>query len=194
MSVSSLIVMDDFLTPEQCQALIAFAKPRLQVTTTWNLAKGGPAVDPEYRVSESIFCLLNESSLIGWVERKIETVTGIPVAHGEGIQMFHYGVGGFYKPHYDWFDPAFDGNKAALAQGGQRVMSVCIYLNHVAAGGQTQFHQWERIIEPKPGRALFWRNVLPDGTPDRQTMHEALPVVTGEKWVLMKWLRERPYV
>ena len=36
-----------------------------------------------------------------------------------------------------------------------------------------------------------WNNLQEDGTPNRNTLHEAIPVDVGSKWVITKWFRER---
>jgi prolyl 4-hydroxylase len=40
---------------------------------------------------------------------------------------------------------------------------------------------------------LLWFNTLHDRTPDRKTLHAGLPVKTGEKWLLSRWIRETEY-
>ena len=42
---------------------------------------------------------------------------------------------------------------------------------------------------PVPGMALAWNNLQADGTPNPFTLHEALPVEVGHKWVITKWFR-----
>jgi len=44
-------------------------------------------------------------------------------------------------------------------------------------------------IWPKRGRALvFWS--VSGGIEDVRSLHEAEPVIEGEKWIATKWLRE----
>ncbi|MEP7316364.1 MAG: hypothetical protein ABI667_06685, partial [Sphingomicrobium sp.] len=44
-----------------------------------------------------------------------------------------------------------------------------------------------------PGDAIFFANVLTDGTPDYRTSHCARPPTRGEKWVLSQWIRAKPF-
>lgn len=54
-------------------------------------------------------------------------------------------------------------------------------------GGETQFPRLNLTITPKLGRVVIWPNVL-NNSPhesDQRTIHQALPVLTGEKYVPM---------
>jgi len=73
--------------------------------------------------------------------------------------------------------------------GWQRTWTVMIYLNNVSRGGQTCFNKLERCFTPVRGLALAWNNLMADGTPNPFTLHEAMPVQEGTKWVITKWFR-----
>ena len=160
-----------------------------------------PGASPEVKAYDSppgvkaeVERFRRERDLIRSIEEAIESTTGIRLNHGEGIQVLHYNPGGYYKPHYDYFDPQFDGNKAVLGRGGQRKATFMVYLNDVEEGGGTSFPQQNFLAVPKTGRALFWKNVKEDGSLDPDTLHAAEPVIKGEKWIFTKWLREKEFV
>jgi prolyl 4-hydroxylase len=77
--------------------------------------------------------------------------------------------------------------------GGQRCWTAMIYLSPVEAGGETHFPLCEFAVPPREGMILMWNNMMPDGTPNRQSLHAALPVERGVKYVVTKWFRERPW-
>lgn len=105
-----------------------------------------------------------------------------------------YSEGGYYKAHWDFFSPELGGNKVMLEKGGQRFITVLIYLNNLdSMGGETYFPQMDLKISPKEGMALIWYNVDENGNVDKTTYHEAMPVRAGEKWIVTTWLRERRY-
>ena len=66
-----------------------------------------------------------------------------------------------------------------------------IYLNAVERGGETCFKRLGRCFTPVPGLALAWNNLQADGNPNPFTLHEAMPVEQGSKWVITKWFREK---
>lgn len=68
-----------------------------------------------------------------------------------------------------------------------------IYLNDVERGGETHFPYCEFKVPPKEGMVLIWNNLLSDGAPNDNSLHAALPVEAGMKYVVTKWFRERPW-
>lgn len=188
-------VLDQFLSVEQCDKLIEISKTRLARATGWDVVSGMSKED-DYRTSEHMFYGRSENDVVKSIEDKISMFTRIPVANFEGLSVIYYRAGTYYKPHYDYFDPAFVGNQSVLARGGQRIITVLMYLNDVKEGGNTYFPNCNVTIKPEVGRALFWYNVL-DGnvTIDPSTYHEGQPPGPNSmKWIATLWIRERTFV
>lgn len=182
-----LRVFDDLLSAEECDALIELAKPRLQRARTVDV-DGGQQIDPN-RTSNGMFFTLGEAPLIRRIESRIAALLGLPVDHGEGLQVLHYLPGQQYEPHQDWFDPHQPGYAAITATGGQRIGSLVMYLNTPEAGGGTAFPEIGLTVTAQRGAAVCFTY---EGG-DAASLHAGLPVVRGEKWIATKWLRERPY-
>jgi prolyl 4-hydroxylase len=183
----ALRVLDGMLSDAECDELIELARPRLQRALTVD-SDGGQQVD-QRRTSEGMFFGLNELPLIGRIEQRLAGLLGVPVEHGEGLQILHYLPGQEYEPHFDWFDPEQPGFAAVTAAGGQRVASVVMYLNTPPLGGGTAFPEVGLTITARRGSAVYFAY---EGG-DRSSLHAGLPVQRGEKWIATKWLRERPY-
>ena len=49
---------------------------------------------------------------------------------------------------------------------------------------------WLRNIAPKPGMLITWNNMDRRGRPNAHTRHAALPVRTGQKYVITQWYRQ----
>ena len=64
-----------------------------------------------------------------------------------------------------------------------------VYLNEGMEGGGTHFTEIDLRITPKLGMALFWNNLMPDGSPNPATMHCGEPVISGFKIIITKWFR-----
>jgi prolyl 4-hydroxylase len=180
-------VLDGILTAQECTDLVALARPRLQRALTVD-AQGRQQVD-QRRTSEGMFFALNELPLVGRIEQRLAGLLGVPVNHGEGLQILHYLPGQEYEPHYDWFDPEQPGYAAVTAIGGQRIASVVMYLNTPEQGGGTAFPEIGLTVTARRGSAVYFAY---EGG-DRSSLHAGLPVLRGEKWIATKWLRERPY-
>ena len=180
-------VLDGMLTAQECDELIAEAKPRLQRSLTVDV-EGRHQTD-ERRTSQGMFFHLGETPLIERIEQRIAKLLDMPVEHGEGLQILHYLPGQEYEPHYDWFDPSQPGFSAVTARGGQRVASVVMYLNTPEEGGGTSFPKVGLTVTALRGSAVYF--AYESG--DESSLHAGLPVIRGEKWIATKWLRERPY-
>jgi len=72
---------------------------------------------------------------------------------------------------------------------GQRTWTSMIYLNDVEEGGETYFKHLKLNVKPKQGMLIAWNNLYKNGMPNFKTMHEALPPISGKKYVITKWWR-----
>ena len=127
------------------------------------------------------------------IERRICDLLGIDMALGETFQGQRYEPGQEFKGHHDWFDTRAHYWPEEKRRGGQRSWTAMVYLNAVAEGGETEFTKLGIRIAPEPGALLCWNNALPDGLPNPYTLHAALPVTRGTKYVITKWFRTRPW-
>lgn len=186
-----LLVLEGFMSREECQALIDAATPRMSRSLTVDVKTGGEETN-QARTSEGMFFERGESALISRIEARIGALLGWPVQNGEGLQVLRYGPGAEYKPHYDYFDPAEPGTASILQRGGQRVATLVMYLNEPESGGATVFPDAALAVVPKCGNAVFFNYSQPH--PDSRTLHGGAPVVSGEKWIATKWLREREFI
>lgn len=203
-------LLDNFLSPEECNFIIEKAKTRLDKSYTWDVNTGSSIVN-EYRKSDQMFFNIHENPVVANIEERISQITGYPIENGEGLQVVGYRNSGYYYGHWDAFDERFEGNQAVINRGGQRVMTVLMYLNNIysnfvkiptaqeeqelgekAPVGDTWFPRMNLSIKPdKPGKAIMWWNVKQDNkTLDETTYHAGRPVPSGcVKWIATKWIR-----
>lgn len=182
-----VLVLGGLLSGEECDALIAAARPRLARSLTVQTKTGGEELNPD-RTSNGMFFNRGESELLKNIESRIARLLNWPVENGEGLQVLHYRPGAEYKPHYDYFDPVEPGTPTILKRGGQRVATLVMYLNQPEQGGGTTFPDAGLEVAPQRGNAVFFSYDRP--SPTTRTLHGGAPVIAGEKWVATKWLRE----
>jgi len=187
-----VILFGNVLSPEECEQLIALAKPKMSRSTTVDDDSGSASLH-ENRTSSGTFFNINETPFIKKLDRRVAELMQLPVMNGEGLQILNYGVGQEYQPHYDYFPPKLPGSAVHLRNGGQRVATLILYLNNVEEGGETVFPELGLSIVPARGNALYFRNTMADGTEDTLTLHGGAPVRRGEKWIATKWMRQREY-
>ena len=190
MALPRLVVFANLLSPEECDALIDAARPRMARSLTVATRTGGEEVN-EDRTSSGMFFERGENAVVQKLEARIAQLVNWPVENGEGLQVLHYRPGAEYKPHYDYFDPAEPGTPSILRRGGQRVATLLVYLNTPSAGGGSTFPHAHLEVAAQRGNAVFFSYGRPHC--DTRTLHGGAPVLAGEKWIATKWLREREF-
>jgi prolyl 4-hydroxylase len=180
-----LFVAEQFLAPAECAALIARIDENARPSTLYTVDEAS-----DFRTSYS--CDLNprDPAVID-IEARICTLTGIDQRHGETLQGQRYAVGQQFKPHHDHFPYEVDYWQAERLNGGQRSWTAMIYLNQPEGGGETNFPSAGLCIAPRAGMLLLWNNMLEDGSPNANSLHEGCPVSGGTKYIVTKWFRER---
>ena len=190
MAAPRVVVLGGLLSDDECEALMAAARPRMSRSLTVATQTGGQEVNAD-RTSQGMFFTRGEGELVARIEQRIARLVRWPVERGEGLQVLRYVPGTEYKPHYDYFDPEQPGTATLLQRGGQRVGTVVIYLNEPERGGATSFPDVGLQVAPKRGNAVFFSNAR--AHPGTRTLHGGAPVLAGEKWIATKWLRERVF-
>jgi prolyl 4-hydroxylase len=69
-----------------------------------------------------------------------------------------------------------------------------MYLNDVPAGGETTFPESGWSVTPQKGNALYFEYGNAAGHTDPASLHAGAPVLSGEKWIATKWMRNRKFV
>lgn len=185
-----VVVLGGLLSAEECDGLVAAARPRMSRSLTVQTQTGGDELNPD-RTSDGMFFGRGENELVARIEARIARLLQWPVENGEGIQVLNYRTGAEYKPHYDYFDPQEPGTETIVKRGGQRIATVVMYLNEPARGGGTTFPDVGLEVAPVRGNAVFF--AYPRPHPGTMTLHGGASVIEGEKWVATKWLRERVF-
>jgi prolyl 4-hydroxylase len=182
-----IVVFGNLLSADECEEIIAVARTRLSRSETVETRTGESEVNAA-RTSDGMFFQPAEFAACARLEARIAALLDWPLENGEGLQVLRYRPGAEYKPHYDYFDPAEPGTPNILKRGGQRVGSLVCYLNTPAEGGATVFPDAGLDVAPVQGNAVFFSYDRPH--PSTRSLHGGAPVISGEKWVATKWMRE----
>lgn len=186
-------VLENVFSAEECDQLIALARPRLKASTIVDPGSGRDVVRA-HRSSTGMFFRLRENALLARLDERLAALGGWPPENGEGLQVLHYPTGAENTPHYDYLVPGHARNDASLARSGQRVATIVVYLNDVEAGGETTFPEAGLRVQARRGNAVCFEYCDADGQLDMLSVHAGAPVLAGEKWVATKWLRARRFV
>ena len=188
--VPDAVVYGNFLSVTECAELIAQAEGQMQFSKVVDRASG-KAVLGDGRTSSTMFLKRGQTDLVTRIEQRISNVTGLPVEHGEGMQILRYNVGQEYRKHYDYFNPDRETTPHHIKRGGQRIATFLMYLNTPEGGGETTFPHAGISVCANEGNALLFRYDTP--SPDTKTLHCGEPVTSGVKWVATKWLRQSKF-
>ena len=191
-----IFAMDNFLDASECEALKRRAAPFLSRSPVVQLSKnisGTPGTNQfessatdNSRTSET--CFFSRESNKG-IFAKICALTNKPLSCCELLQVGRYLPGQFYRPHFDAIDPHTDLGREFIKNGGNRIITVLIYLNDVSKGGCTYFEKLGLRVQPKQGKVIIFFPSFLNGEMDQQTLHCAEDAV-DEKWVSQIWIRQ----
>lgn len=182
-----MITVPGFLPESLCAALMRLIDTNRRPSTI-----ADPNGDDYFRTSET--CDLDPADpSVQELERLLHHLNGIDPAFGEPVQGQRYEVGQEFKQHTDYFEPGGADYDKYCGVAGNRTWTFMVYLNEVEAGGATRFKVVGKMFQPETGRLLGWNNRRPDGSLNAATLHHAMKVRKGLKYVITKWYREKPW-
>lgn len=181
-------IIDNFLTDKECDDLIQLAKSK-QMIVSEVVNENNTGVSSTIRQSNSLYLPYDE---VPNIRDKAENLVQRKCTTFEDLQVTKYTENGFYKAHYDSFDPSTEEGKKNMENGGQRIATILIYLNKVEKGGGTYFPKLKKRFIPKKGRAILFFPASLDGKEENLNLHRA-EKVHGEKWVSQIWVRQNTF-
>ncbi len=126
------------------------------------------------------------------LQEKMSAACGVPMVQMEATAILNYQPGEQISNHYDFVDPDMPNYAREIADNGQRIITFLIYLNDSYSGGETAFPELGFEHKGTAGEGLYFVNALPDGAPDLRMLHAGKPPLTGEKWIVSQFIRNRP--
>jgi prolyl 4-hydroxylase len=177
----------NILNTYECNELIKIAKPKLV-----NSKILGEQIK-DYRTAQNTW-LFEKSIVCDKIKNIISEKTNLPIENQENIHIVRYNIGGEYKEHQDFFHPNTNYYESQMIRGGQRKYSALIYLNDNFVGGETYFPKIDYKVKPENGKLVIWENVNNDGSLNYNSLHAGLPVINGEKWICIVWVRETKFI
>ena len=181
-----IFCVDNFLSPFECQFLIEAAQDSFGPAPV--VGKGSGEISPS-RTSST--CYLAREDLPDYL-RKVSLLTGKPVEHCELPQVGRYYPTQQYLQHFDAFDLSNEDGRRFASNGGQRTVTVLVYLNDVLQGGATSFPALNLDVQPRQGMALVFFPATVDGLLDKMALHAARPAI-DTKFVSQVWIRQGEY-
>ena len=177
----------NFVSQEEADYILNKAKP------DFSESKIVSGMDTNVRKSQTAWLMKTDPVVSGIIQRVCD-ITSIPFEHAEKMQVVRYEPNGYYNEHHD---ASCDDRPECVEfekNGGQRKITMLIYLSDDYEGGATRFPKLERDYKmPKYGAILFHPLERDGNKCHPLALHAGLPVTSGTKYIANVWLRERPY-
>src|SRR5689334_21053406 len=180
----------DVIATRECRELMAAATPRLVHSAVQNRVALGGVVNETALNSESITFARDSTPLVASLLTRAAALAGRRRETAESLLVMRYKPGHRFLPHCDFFNLGMPSAALYLAQGGQRVATMIIYLTTPESGGDTILPAAGIRIPASAGDAVYFE--YPDG--DTLTQHGGEEVSAGEKWIATFFFRERDFM
>lgn len=179
--------LKNFITSEQCNIIIQLSQNRLVDSEILS------GTNKNIRNSQQSWISKNDPITYP-IFKKASNMFNIPFENGEDLQVVRYLPGQFFNEHHDSCCDDNDKCMNFIKRGGQRVLTILIYLNNDFEGGFTYFKNLELKFKINKGDALVF---YPLATGTNQchpyALHAGMPVTHGEKWIANLWFREEKF-
>jgi hypothetical protein len=156
------------LTPDECREYIAWSEGYGYEIAPVSLP-GGPVLRTDIRNNARAMVDTPERAGDLWSRLAADIPAVVDgrraVGLNERLRFYRYGPGQRFAPHTDGCHRRDNGDES--------LMTLMIYLNGGARGGETRFEN--ATVVPEPGLALVF---------DHYLLHEGAVVVEGQKYVL----------
>lgn len=176
-------VFPALFSADECSYLVDTAAPAFRPAPVGHLATGRQTLNRVRTCEVAAFSWVAENPVVHALNRRIARAAASSVECGEPLQILRYRPGQEFKPHRDF----------TADRENQRVLTMLVYLNEDYTGGETLFLKTGVKVRGNAGDGLLFRNAAPDGTPDPDSLHAGLPVITGEKFIASRWIRQKPF-
>jgi prolyl 4-hydroxylase len=180
-------IIHKLLSPEECDALINKAKGCLVDS---EIISGK---NQDIRNSQQCWISKNDP-LVYPLYEKICDFLKIPFANAEDLQVVRYLPGQYFNEHHDSCCDNVEKCREFVARGGQRKVTVLIYLNNEFEGGYTYFRNLDIKVKPPTGDAIVFYPLAKGSCYCHPlSLHAGMPVTSGIKWISNIWFREREF-
>jgi len=186
-----ICTIDGALAEDACDWIMTSLHGKVRPARVFDRATGASRVERARTNSAFEYDIVQADLVLLLARARIAAASGFATNALENTNVLHYTVGQQFARHFDFLEPNAPGFAREIARMGQRAATFLIYLNDDYEGGETDFPAIELRNKGRKGDGLFFRNTDASGAPDRLTVHAGLPPISGEKWLLSQWIRDR---
>lgn len=186
---AELYCIPNLLSSEQCETIIEESRCSMARSRV-GAEHDKTTVDLKVRSSfSSMLSVESTHPTVLHIHDLLFSLYGHRNLNSDPMQVHRYGPGQHFSEHFDYHDPVTRAER--IAREGQRTWTMIVYLNDDFEGGETNFPNLGLKLKPESGMLVAWNNLLPTGEGNEYTLHESLPIISGEKNIISKWFRDK---
>lgn len=125
-------------------------------------------------------------------KRRLAETVGFPIEHIEAGDIYRYEPGQYFGLHHDF--PYTPEEIAYYKNGGDRKATAIFWLTGGYEGGECDFPELGVTVKPFKCGMMYFEYDYEDEAINQSTIHEALPVTQGEKWIAAFFIANGPKV
>ncbi|KAK5975209.1 Fe2OG dioxygenase domain-containing protein, partial [Trichostrongylus colubriformis] len=119
------VLFKDVISDEEIRVLEELAIPRLARAAVHD-SSSGKRVHATYRISKRAWLGGWEHEVADRLNKRIDMMTNLEMATAEPLQVQNYGIGGHYRPHFDYVENV-ETASFKLPESGNRIATVLFY-------------------------------------------------------------------
>ena len=178
------LVYENVVTPGEAEYILEKANDQFEDSKVLS----GVSID--IRKSKTAW-LYPSDPVIKSIIQRVCDLGNYPIENAEALQVVKYEPGGYYNEHHDSCCDPYDECVEFVKNGGQRVLTMLIYLNDSFTGGETSFPKLNlKLKAPKYGGILFYPLEKHGNRCHPHAIHKGMPIESGVKYVCNVWIRE----
>ena|SRR5688572_24558316 len=179
-----------FVSAAMCRWFIENARDRLSRALVYEAISREVMAKPTRTNTAAVFNIVATDFLFVLAQLRMAACLGVPLRQFEALTVLHYDLGEEITEHYDFVDPNLPSYAQEIAQQGDRVVTLLVYLNDDYQGGETAFPRLDISHKGSRGEGLFFVN-SEHRRADTRTLHAGRTPIGGEKWIVSQFIRDR---
>ncbi|KOB65274.1 Prolyl 4-hydroxylase alpha subunit [Operophtera brumata] len=96
-----VFIFHEVMSDSEIELIKSIAAPRFKRATIID-SVSRKSIPANFRISKSSWLKDEESPQIARISQRVTDMTGLSMISAEELQVVNYGIGGYYKPHYDF--------------------------------------------------------------------------------------------
>jgi prolyl 4-hydroxylase len=179
----------DFITEKEKNYILDKTKDKF-VTSGLYLNKNTDNI----RKSQTAWISKHNATIKNIIMRVCEK-TNLPFQNAEDMQVTKYEPGGYFTKHYDTTHEFGEHSDNFYSLGGHRVATMIIYLNDDFEGGETEFVNLQKKIQPIERAGILFYSL--DKNREQchpYSLHQGNPVSLGNKYIVNIWMRQNKFI